>query len=389
MSACSRLPSELLVEIFSWLPPLSHSSDRLSVCNVCRTWLGPAQIVLWRSLWLRSCASVSSLAETVNQKPELAKLPRALHFSTAEDEYLAILDADAVFTTMERLVNLEYFHVLVNYCMGDLYDSICEELQAAPIKNVRLGADEGISRSHVQASMRFPALEYLELLRLGSLGDLESLEMEWVFPQSLVELVLIQPDLPGDDLRFLLSHVKGTLRCLRINFGHLVPNTTEDSATPLTEDDLNTALIESGTDLRFLELSWPHCTRPFMNDTIKSLFALEEFVTSGPTCDLGLINLNCQPQLHRMTFDVQVGQEPPKSLHELVDSSARRSNLTNYHVQTFFEDPSWEKSVPQMVAYVPDQQIRPGTWPKERMAEWLELSSQLDKSGIKLTGDFF
>ncbi|KAI9615234.1 hypothetical protein H4Q26_011777 [Puccinia striiformis f. sp. tritici PST-130] len=109
MSACSRLPSELLVEIFNWLPPLSHSPDRLSVCCVCRSWLGPAQIVLWRSLWLRSPGSVSSLAAIVGQRPGLAKLPRALHFSTGDNEYLAELDPDAVFTAMERLVNLEQF----------------------------------------------------------------------------------------------------------------------------------------------------------------------------------------------------------------------------------------------------------------------------------------
>ena len=84
--------------------------------------------------------------------------------------------------------------------VGDLYDSLCEELLRSPIKHIVLGADKGISRSHVQASMRFEQLEYLELLRLGELGDLRSLELDWVFSESLVELVLIQPDLPGQYL---------------------------------------------------------------------------------------------------------------------------------------------------------------------------------------------
>ncbi|KAI7939680.1 hypothetical protein MJO29_014416 [Puccinia striiformis f. sp. tritici] len=73
-------------------------------------------MVLWRSLWLRSSGSVSSLAETVSRRPKLAQLPQALHFLTGDNEYLAQLDANAVFTTMERLVNLEQFHVFVNYC---------------------------------------------------------------------------------------------------------------------------------------------------------------------------------------------------------------------------------------------------------------------------------
>jgi hypothetical protein len=185
--------------------------------------------------------------------------------------------------------------------VGDLYDSLCEELLRSPIKYVVLGADEGISRSHVQASMRFEQLEYLELLRLGELGDLRSLELDWVFSESLVELVLIQPDLPGqyhihsravivmicnrlgpcqidrildssttgDALRFLLSHVKGTLRRLKIHFGHLIAdNAAEDgnAVTRITEGDLETALIESGTDLRHLELCWPYSTTPFLNE---------------------------------------------------------------------------------------------------------------------------
>ncbi|KAI9621092.1 hypothetical protein H4Q26_013287 [Puccinia striiformis f. sp. tritici PST-130] len=107
MSAWSELPSELLVQIFNWLLPLSHSPNRLSVCCVCRFWLVPAQMV---------SGSVSSLAETVSQRPELAKLPQALHFSIGNNEYLAELDPNAVFTTMEQLVNLEQFHVFVNYC---------------------------------------------------------------------------------------------------------------------------------------------------------------------------------------------------------------------------------------------------------------------------------
>ncbi|PLW27975.1 hypothetical protein PCASD_22847 [Puccinia coronata f. sp. avenae] len=369
MSACSRLPSELLVEIFNWLPPLSHSPDRISVCRVCRSWLGPAQIVLWRSVWLRSSSSVSSLAETVNQKPELGKLPRALHFSTGDNEYLAELDADAVFTIMERLVNLEQFNVLVNYCMGDLYDSLCEELLRSPIKYVVLGADEGISRSHVQASMRFEQLEYLELLRLGELGDLRSLELDWVFSESLVELVLIQPDLPGDALRFLLSHVKGTLRRLKIHFGHLIAdNAAEDgnAVTRITEGDLETALIESGTDLRHLELCWPYSTTPFLNEAIKGLFSLEDLYTSGGICDPGLIDLNCQSKLERLSFDLRIGTEPPKSLLRLVEPSARRSNLTKYHLRTFFDDPCWEQSVLKMVEMRDQEQDIPTKdWSKD------------------------
>ncbi|WAR61913.1 hypothetical protein PtB15_14B3 [Puccinia triticina] len=391
MSACSRLPSELLVEIFNWLPPLSHSSDRLAVSSVCRSWLGPAQIVLWRSLWLRSPSSVSSLAETVRQKPELGRLPRALHFSTGDDEYLAELDADAVFTTMERLVNLEQFHVLVNYCMGDLYDSLCEELLGSPIKHIVLGADEGISRSHVQASMRFERLEYLELLRLGDLGDLRSLELEWVFSESLAELVLIQPDVPGDALRFLLSHVKGTLKRLRIHFGHLLADNGEDgSTTRITEEDLETALIESGTDLRHLELCWPYSTRPFLNEAVKGLFSLEDMYVSGVICDPGLIDLNCQSKLERISFDLRPGTEPPKSLLRLVEPSARRSNLTKYHVRTFFDDPSWEQSVLKMVEMRDqDQEIPIKDWSKECIEKWQDLSKKLEASGIKLTGDFF
>lgn len=392
MSACSRLPSELLVEIFNWLPPLSHSLDRLSVCRVCRSWLGPAQIVLWRSLWLRSPRSVSSLADTVDKKPELAKLPRALRFYTGDNEYLAELDADAVFVTMNRLVNLEQFHVLVNYCMGDLYDSLCEELLGSPVKHIVLGADEGISRSHVQASMRFERLEYLELLRLGDLGDLRSLEVEWVFSKSLVELVLIQPDLPGDALRFLLSHVKGTLRRLKIHFGHLVADNGEDgtSITRITEEDLETALVESGADLRHLELCWPYSTTPFLNQTVKGLFSLEEMYVSGAICDPGLIDLTCQSKLERISFDLRAGTEPPKSLFRLVDSGARRSNVTKYHLRTFFDDPSWEQTVLKMVEMRDqEQEIPKKDWSQECIEKWQELSKKLGASGIKLTADFF
>ncbi|POW03349.1 hypothetical protein PSTT_11184 [Puccinia striiformis] len=334
MSACSRLPSELLVEIFNWLPPLSHSPDRLSVCCVCRSWLGPAQIVLWRSLWLRSPGSVSSLAAIVGQRPGLAKLPRALHFSTGDNEYLAELDPDAVFTAMERLVNLEQFHVLVNYCR----------------------ADEGIGRSHVQASMRHEQLQYLELLRLGDLGDLRSLELEWVFSESLVELVLIQPELPGDAFRFLLSHVKGTLKRLRIDFGHLVAanaeedtNNADEGTTGITEEDLETALIESGADLQHLDLRWPYSTRPFLNEAVKALYSLEDLCISGGICDAGLLDLSCQSNLERISFDLRIGTEPPKSLLRLVEPGARRSNLTRYHLRTFFDDPCWEQSVIKMV----------------------------------------
>ncbi|KNZ59327.1 hypothetical protein VP01_1757g1 [Puccinia sorghi] len=480
MSACSRLPSELLVEIFNWLPPLSHSLDRLSVCRVCRSWLGPAQIVsvwtltvflrpdnfsvytffhpsspqsrrpttlhpfssayvhpitpwhLWRSLWLRSPRSVSSLADTVDKKPELAKLPRALRFYTGDNEYLAELDADAVFVTMNRLVNLEQFHVLVNYCstdrasplieVGDLYDSLCEELLGSPVKHIVLGADEGISRSHVQASMRFERLEYLELLRLGDLGDLRSLEVEWVFSKSLVELVLIQPDLPGqklilfpccfdlrsspriyssdhvphpstgDALRFLLSHVKGTLRRLKIHFGHLVADNGEDgtSITRITEEDLETALVESGADLRHLELCWPYSTTPFLNQTVKGLFSLEEMYVSGAICDPGLIDLTCQSKLERISFDLRAGTEPPKSLLRLVDSGARRSNVTKYHLRTFFDDPSWEQTVLKMVEMRDqEQEIPKKDWSQECIEKWQELSKKLGASGIKLTADFF
>ncbi|KAI7941239.1 hypothetical protein MJO29_013313 [Puccinia striiformis f. sp. tritici] len=396
MSACSRLPSELLVEIFNWLPPLSHSPDRLSVCCVCRSWLGPAQIVLWRSLWLRSPGSVSSLAAIVGQRPGLAKLPRALHFSTGDNEYLAELDPDAVFTAMERLVNLEQFHVLVNYCMGDLYDSLCEELMGSPIKHIVLGADEGIGRSHVQASMRHEQLQYLELLRLGDLGDLRSLELEWVFSESLVELVLIQPELPGDAFRFLLSHVKGTLKRLRIDFGHLVAanaeedtNNADEGTTGITEEDLETALIESGADLQHLDLRWPYSTRPFLNEAVKALYSLEDLCISGGICDAGLLDLSCQSNLERISFDLRIGTEPPKSLLRLIEPGARRSNLTTYHLRTFFDDPCWEQSVIKMVEMRDqDQEIPIKDWDKACIEKWRDLSKKLGESGIQLTADF-
>ncbi|POW12544.1 hypothetical protein PSHT_08056 [Puccinia striiformis] len=375
MSACSRLPSELLVEIFNWLPPLSHSPDRLSVCCVCRSWLGPAQIVLWRSLWLRSPGSVSSLAAIVGQRPGLAKLPRALHFSTGDNEYLAELDPDAVFTAMERLVNLEQFHVLVNYCMGDLRFAI----------------------SHVQASMRHEQLQYLELLRLGDLGDLRSLELEWVFSESLVELVLIQPELPGDAFRFLLSHVKGTLKRLRIDFGHLVAanaeedtNNADEGTTGITEEDLETALIESGADLQHLDLRWPYSTRPFLNEAVKALYSLEDLCISGGICDAGLLDLSCQSNLERISFDLRIGTEPPKSLLRLIEPGARRSNLTRYHLRTFLTvNPCWEQSVIKMVEMRDqDQEIPIKDWDKACIDQMAGSLKETRGSGIQLTADF-
>lgn len=290
---------------------------------------------------------------------------------------------------MEKLFKLERFQVLVNYCMGDLYDSICEELKAAPIKSIVLGADEGIGRNHVQASMRFSTLEYFELIRLGTLGDLESLDHDWVFPSSLVELVLTQPYLPGDDLRFLLSHVKRTLRRLTIDFGHLAPDNGDDGTTGLIEADLEAALLESGADWRFLELRWPYCNTPFLNEAVRGLFSLEELVTSGPTCDPGLIDSNCHSKLIKMSFDVIAGSEPPKHLR-LTQPNGRSSNLIHYHLYTFVHDPSWEQSVPNMLSVKTrtNQSIPLDEWPKESIEEWREVSNQLEKNGIKLTADF-
>ncbi|KAI9629274.1 hypothetical protein KEM48_011123 [Puccinia striiformis f. sp. tritici PST-130] len=364
MSACSRLPSELLVEIFNWLPPLSHSPDRLSVCCVCRSWLGPAQIVLWRSLWLRSPGSVSSLAAIVGQRPGLAKLPRALHFSTGDNEYLAELDPDAVFTAMERLVNLEQFHVLVNYCMGDLYDSLCEELMGSPIKHIVLGADEG-------------SAEVMSKPRCAMNNCNTS-------------------SYSGDAFRFLLSHVKGTLKRLRIDFGHLVAanaeedtNNADEGTTGITEEDLETALIESGADLQHLDLRWPYSTRPFLNEAVKALYSLEDLCISGGICDAGLLDLSCQSNLERISFDLRIGTEPPKSLLRLIEPGARRSNLTTYHLRTFFDDPCWEQSVIKMVEMRDqDQEIPIKDWDKACIEKWRDLSKKLGESGIQLTADF-
>jgi hypothetical protein len=87
----------------------------------------------------------------------------------------------------------------------------------------------------------------------------------------------------GDALRFLLSHVKGTLRRLKIDFGHLIAdNAEEGSTTRITEEDLETALIESGTDLRHLELCWPYSTRPFLNEVSPKLSLLVLDCPLGP-----------------------------------------------------------------------------------------------------------
>lgn len=90
-----------------------------------------------------------------------------------------------------------FFSFFWNLTVGDLYDSLCEELSGSSIKQVFLSADEGIGRRHVQASMRFPTLNLLHLVRLGNLGDLISLAADWPCPPTLNQLVLVKPDLPG------------------------------------------------------------------------------------------------------------------------------------------------------------------------------------------------
>ncbi|KAI8457567.1 hypothetical protein BY996DRAFT_6411554 [Phakopsora pachyrhizi] len=77
--------------------------------------------------------------------------------------------------------------------LGDLYNYLCEELVNSPIKEVVLGADEGIGYRHVQALIQLPLLRYLELIRLGK------------------------------DLQFLLFYTKDTLKKLYVNYDHLSP----------------------------------------------------------------------------------------------------------------------------------------------------------------------
>ncbi|KAI8460187.1 hypothetical protein BY996DRAFT_6429735 [Phakopsora pachyrhizi] len=415
----SCLPTELMVEIFNWLPSFQSTSDKLNVCYVCKAWSMPAQRVLWKELWLGSCDSVAGLSNSIDIKPQLARIPRRLRFSTSDPDYLATLDADAVFNALSKLEKLERFEVLVPYAMGDLYDSLCEDLANSPIKEVVLGADEGIGRRHVQASMRFPLLRYLELIRLGPLEDLRSLHEEWTFPNSLTELVLIQPDLPGEDLRFLLSHTKNTLRKLRIDYGHLSP----EESTQIEQDELKLALSESGSQLKLIEIRWPNCTTPFINDILKTCYGLEELITLGPICEPDKVDQQATKNLKRLVFDLKPNTFPSVEFIELTlkdhkQENAGSSSLRNYLLKTAYNT-MWETSAPLIEPLLTheDQQERPNLglllpvnkliddtnyaddnisdlttnnkWSEQCIREWKILRDRFRKSGVEFYADFF
>ncbi|EGG08287.1 uncharacterized protein MELLADRAFT_105234 [Melampsora larici-populina 98AG31] len=361
------LPNELLVEIFKLLPSLDESLDLLSVSLVCRKWRAPAQSVLWKYLRFPNVECVTCFAEASKLRPDLAKLSRRLNFSTDEPEYLACLDADAVFTSMESLTGLERFEVTVPYASGELYDSLCEELSAAPIKEVLLSAEEGIGRRHVQASMRFPQITYLQLVRLGELGDLETLAEEWPSTSNLTELVLVNPDLPGEDLNFLLSYTRPTLKKLSIDFGDSAPDESQ-----LTEEDVSEALIQSGGELEELVIIWPNVTYPFLNQAVSGLGKLRHLTIGGITCD-DQMDRNCPASLISMTLHINVGFDPSKYFEKFWDPTFRRSNLSRYFIVTRKEEGLGDGM----------------GWNDMMVGEWKECARKLKLTGIVMTGDFF
>lgn len=58
---------------------------------------------------------VTAFAHAAKLRPDLAALARRLNFFTDDHDYLASLDADAVFSAMESLTRLERFEVTVPY----------------------------------------------------------------------------------------------------------------------------------------------------------------------------------------------------------------------------------------------------------------------------------
>ncbi|KAG0143400.1 hypothetical protein CROQUDRAFT_661301 [Cronartium quercuum f. sp. fusiforme G11] len=327
----NTLPNELLLEIFKSLPSLDQGLDILSACLVCRKWRGPAQTVLWGYLRFPHVDCVIAFAEASKLRPDLTGLARRLNFFTDDPEYLASLDADAVFCSMESLTGLERFEVTVPYASGELYDSLCEELSGAPVREILLAAEEGIGRGHVQASMRFPRLALLHLVGLGPLGDLASLAMDWSCPSTLTELVLVKPDLPGSHFDFLLSHTRPTLRTLRLDFKDLKAEETQ-----LTEEDVSSALLRYGDCLTELELMWPYATYPCLNQAVVGLTQVRHIVTSGVTCDENM-DRNCLPTLVSMDIHVVIGCSA-STFEKLCDPTFRRSNITRYHIVTRREE---------------------------------------------------
>ncbi|KAH9821817.1 hypothetical protein DFH28DRAFT_1120119 [Melampsora americana] len=366
----NSLPNELLVEIFKSLPSLDDSLDLLSVSLVCRKWRGPAQTVLWRYLRFPNVDCVTAFEKAAKIRPDLAKLARRLNFFTDDPEYLVSLDADAVFSAMNSLTGLETFEVTVPYAGGELYDSLCEELSAAPIQNVLLAAEEGIGRGHVQASMRFPQITYLQLVRLGELGDLESLAEDWPSTSNLTELVLVNPDLPGEDLNFLLSYTRPTLKKFTIDFGDSSPDETQ-----LTAEDISEALLQSGGELEELVIIWPNATHSFLNQAVSGLGKVKHITTSAITCDHQM-DRNCPASLMSMTLHVTIGFEP-NYFEKFWDPTFRRSNLSRYWIVTRREEG------------LTDADERPLEWTEEMILKWKECQRILKLTGILITGDFF
>ncbi|KAG0143854.1 hypothetical protein CROQUDRAFT_660747 [Cronartium quercuum f. sp. fusiforme G11] len=371
----SKIPNELLIEIFKSLPTLDHSLDLLSVSLVCKKWRGPAQTVLWRYLRFSHVDSVTAFAEAVKIRPDLCCLSKRLNFFTDDSEYLAYLDADAVFHSMESLTHLERFEVTVPYASGELYDSLCEELSGSPVKEILLSAEEGLGRGHVEASMRFPKLEFLSLNRLGSLGDLNSLAFDWIHPSKLFELVLVQPDLTGEDLSFLIYHTRKTLKKLTID---LTDITIEE--TRLTPEDLTSSLKFFGNHLTDLEIYWPDITNRFLNQAIEGLGNLINLKT-----DLNLFNH--QEMFNQLIFycpnliklEIRINSlkflPPLKFFENFFNLKMKKISLSKFHI-----------SFKPRKEDLDDEDL---VWNQEILNEWKNCLTKLKSSGIFLTSNFF
>ncbi|KAJ8496915.1 hypothetical protein ONZ45_g12255 [Pleurotus djamor] len=95
-SAISRLPQEILFQVFSFLTHEEDYDDNLHACQICRLWLPGAQAALYHSIVL-SKLNIHTFARTIESSRSLVRLVRRLIFHRT--------DKSSMGTSMDKIID--------------------------------------------------------------------------------------------------------------------------------------------------------------------------------------------------------------------------------------------------------------------------------------------
>ncbi|KAJ8496525.1 hypothetical protein ONZ45_g12425 [Pleurotus djamor] len=258
----SKLPPEILVQVFTLLSNEDHYSDQLHICHVCRSWLPSARAALYRFVTL-SRRNRLELARTIKENESLVPLIRNVSLAHTESP----LDSAFVMSMFQALSHRETvlsLHIHDTFRIRLEWPEISGSLSSLRHLDVNVDMFESL-HDMKQFIASFPHLHSLAIHddftgdfveewydETGSEGHLD-------FPATIRKIALL---FTGTDTLEALVHWVLHYRKTSDPIESLAFTILSDE----TEESLGTLLSSLGTELKSLRLDYQCLSLPCLPD---------------------------------------------------------------------------------------------------------------------------